>query len=137
LGLVGRLKAHSLANDVVARAAIAAESGQLTTVVECLQALVALDRGYEALMDRTHTRLFKTRVIKLPEGYLVASTYTEDTKNEFKSLGMRWDPVQHGWCASSTGQLDKALKVLARAIPSREVLGPDGKVILLIEEYRV
>jgi hypothetical protein len=138
LGLAGSLKARSAANDLVARAAIAAEAGQLTIVVECLQALIALDPRYQALVDRTHARLFKTRVVRVPEGYVVMSTYNPDTNSEFKRLGMRWDPVQRGWRATSTGQLDEALKVMGRAIPSNEALGPDGEVILLIQEgYRV
>jgi hypothetical protein len=53
-----------------------------------------------------------------------------------KSLGIRWNPVQRGWRAESTGQLDGALKALADAVP--EVLGPNGEVIVLIERgYQV
>src|SRR5262249_3229726 len=132
------LKAHSAANELIARAAIASEAGQLTTVLECLQALVTLDSGYQVLVDRTHARLFKTRVTRVREGYVVASTYNPDPNTQFKRLGMRWDPVQRGWRASSTSQLDEALKVLAHTVPLKEVLGPEGEVVLLIDErYRV
>jgi hypothetical protein len=133
LGIAESLKAHSVANELVARAAIAAEAGQLATALECLQALVALDPRYQKLVDRTHSRLFKTRVAKMPQGYLVVSTYNSDTNSQFKCLGMRWDPVHRGWQAFSTSQLDDALKVLAHALPSNEVLGPDGEVMFLIK----
>ena len=138
LGIKDSLKAHSAANEFVARAAIAAEVGQLTTVLESLQALLALDPRYQALVDRTHTRLFKTRVVRVPQGYVVVSTYNSDTNSQFKCLGMQWDPVQRGWRAFSTGQLEEALRALAHVIPGNEVLGPDGEIILLIKrEYSV
>jgi hypothetical protein len=123
----------------VARAAIAAEARQLTTVLGCLARLVALDPRYQVLVDRAHARLFKTRVARVPEGYVVVSTYNPDTNSQFRCLGMRWDPVHRGWRAISTGQLDEALKALAQAIPAEnEVLGPEGEVIFLIERgYQV
>jgi Family of unknown function (DUF6011) len=133
LGIADSLKAHSDANELVARAAIAAEDGQFTVVMECLQALNALDPRYQGLVDRTHARLFKTRVARVAQGYLVVSTYNSDTNSQFKCLGMRWDPVHRGWRAFSTSQLEDALKVLANALPSNEVLGPDGEVVFLIK----
>jgi hypothetical protein len=138
LGITDSLKAHSAANELVARTAIAAEAGQLTTVLECLQALVALDPRYQGLVDRAHARLFKTRVTRVLDGYVVASTYNPETNSQLRGLGMRWDPVHRGYRASSTTQLDEALKVLAQAIPGNEVLGPEGEVIFSIERgYRV
>jgi hypothetical protein len=110
--------------------------GPLTAVSECLKALVVLDPRYQGLLERAHARLFKTRVAQDDKGYVVVSTYNEDINSQFKSLGMRWDPLQRGWRAESTGQLDGALKALADAVP--EVLGPNGEVIVLIKRgYQV
>jgi len=77
--------------------------------------------------------LFKTRVSTVPEGYLVMSTFNPDTKDLFKSLGMRWKPGLRGWLASDRSQLDKALEALSQALPGSEVLGPDGEVFFLGE----
>jgi len=139
LGIADSLKAGSAANELVAQAAIAAEDRQLTTVLERLRELVALDSRYQVLVDRTHERLFKTRVVKEPDGgYLVHSTYNSETNQVFREHGLRWDKVAHGYRATSTEQLDGALDALARAMPGGEVLGPDGEVIPLIERgYRV
>ena len=43
-----------------------------------------LDSRYQALMNRTHSRFFKTRVSRAAQGYMVMSTYNPDTNRELK-----------------------------------------------------
>jgi hypothetical protein len=128
LGLDTPRACSDAANDLIARAALAAEGGHLQLVQDYLDRLKALDPGYTQLIEKVQKRLFKTTVTPLQGGYLITSTYNLETVSAFKGIGLWWQPAHKAWRAWDSEQLNGALEVLADAIPGGDVVTPTGEI---------
>jgi hypothetical protein len=132
VGIDKTLEKNTRANDLIARAALAAEEACYQDVSAYLEQLSALSSAYVPLVERVRKKLFKTRIAADDRGgFLVSSTWNPDSVSAFKDLGMWWKSAEKAWRASSEEQRDQALAALAETNPYGEVLMPSGAILPL------
>jgi hypothetical protein len=129
LKITRKLLKKSAANDLVARAAVAAENNEPGVVLGYLKNLVTLDPAYEILANRVRKNLFPLRVTQDGEGFRVYAPYDPRFVEACRASGsFRWFPRPDAYRWVPAPMLNQVLDAMADVWPENSVLMPDDTI---------
>jgi hypothetical protein len=117
------------ANELTTKAAVLAEEGHVTEVLEVADALEAA--GYATLAVKMRSRFVDLRVVAEEGGYLVQTPYSDLWNRRMweRHLGT-WDRARKGRHVAAARKAE-VWALMQQCFPGRQGIGPDGKVFTI------